>query len=289
MTGYRRGEPDGAPGRSGERGASCPPVLSDQEFRQFRTLLHEVAGISMSDAKKPLVSGRLAKRIRQCGLGSYSDYFRLLAREQAELQVAVDLLTTNETYFFREPKHFEFLREQILPPRRGPQKIRIWSGACSSGEEPYSLAMTLADSLGQQPWEVVASDISTRVLEKARTGLYRLDDAQTLPRSTLIRHCLKGVGEHDGCFLVKPELRERIRFMQVNLNAPLPDLGDFDVIFLRNVMIYFDQETKRRVVRRLLPRLRPGGYFIVSHSESLNGVSDELRLVSPSIYRKPHA
>lgn len=264
-------------------------VLSDKEFQQFRGMIFEIAGISMSEAKKPLVSGRLAKRIRQHGLPSYGDYFRLLMRERAELQVAVDLLTTNETYFFREPKHFNFLRERILPELGNRTTVRIWSGACSTGEEPYSIAMTLAETLGSRPWELVASDLSTRVLEKARAGVYPMVDAEDIPRPLLAKYCLKGVGEHAGTLMIDPALRSHMRFQQINLNTALPELGEFEVIFLRNVMIYFDLETKRQVVRRMLPLLRPGGYFIISHSESLNGVSDELKVVTPSIYRKPHA
>lgn len=264
-------------------------VLSDKEFQQYRGMIFDIAGISLSDAKKPLVSGRLAKRIRQHALSSYGDYFRLLMRDQAEQQVAVDLLTTNETYFFREPKHFAFLREHILPELAQRTTLRVWSGACSTGEEPYSIAMTLAEALGNRPWELVASDLSTRVLEKARSGLYRATDADDIPRPLLVRHCLKGVGEHAGTLLIDPALRNRMSFQQINLNAALPPLGEFEVIFLRNVMIYFDLETKRQVVRRLLPLLRPGGYFIISHSESLNGVCNELKVVAPSIYRKPHA
>ncbi|MFJ5235640.1 CheR family methyltransferase [Pseudomonas neuropathica] len=265
------------------------PVLSDKEFQQFRGMIFEIAGISMSDAKKPLISGRLAKRVRQHGLSGYGEYFRLLMSERAELQVAVDLLTTNETYFFRESKHFDFLRERILPELLDRSTLRVWSGACSSGEEPYSIAMTLADALGNRPWELLASDLSTRMLEKARVGLYDIADAENIPRPLLTRYCLKGVGEQAGKLLIDPALCNRLRFQQINLNSALPELGEFEVIFLRNVMIYFDLETKRQVVRRMLPLLKPGGYFIVSHSESLNGVCDELKVVAPSIYRKPHA
>jgi chemotaxis protein methyltransferase CheR len=148
--------------------------------------------------------------------------------------------------------------------------------------------MTMAESLGDRAWEVVASDISTRVLETARSGLYPMADAGDIPKPLLSKYCLKGGGPHEGAFLVDRSLRSRVNFLQVNLNSSLPNLGEFDVIFLRNVMIYFGMETKRQVVRRMLSHLRPGGYFIVSHSESLNGVSDELKVVVPSIYRKPH-
>lgn len=264
--------------------------LSDQEFSQFQRLLHQLAGIHLSAAKKALVSGRLAKRLARHRLASYAEYFRLLtgSQDKAELQVAVDLLTTNETYFFREQKHFDFLRHRILTAHKPGRAFRVWSAACSSGEEPYSIAMVLADVLGDNHhWEVVASDICTRVLEKARHGHYPMERASGVPRDYLSRFCLKGVGTQAGTLLVEHRLRERVSFRQVNLNQPIPALGEFDLIFLRNVMIYFDLETKRQVVQRMVPLLRPGGHFLVGHSENLNGVTDALQSVAPSIYRKP--
>ena len=263
--------------------------LSDQEFRQFQELIFTIAGISMSQAKKQLVGGRLAKRLVQHGMRSYGDYFRLLMEPagRAELQVAVDLLTTNETYFFREPKHFALLREQVLPSLKGQGQVRIWSGACSSGEEAYSLAMTLADCLGGQDWQIVASDICTKVLASAQAGHYPMTRASDIPPAYLNRFCLRGVDGQQGSFLIERALRQKIEFRQINLNQTLPALGQFDVIFLRNVMIYFDLETKRQVVQRLLPSLKKGGYFVVSHSESLNGVTDALKMICPSVYRKP--
>ena len=263
--------------------------LSDQEFRQFQDMIFVIAGISMSPSKKQLVGGRLAKRLAHHGVTSYGDYFAMLVGPGggAELQVAVDLLTTNETYFFREPKHFAFLRDQILPELKNQSMARVWSGACSSGEEPYSLAMTLAESRGMEGWEIVASDICSKVLAKARAGHYPIARAADIPPASLNRFCLKGVDAQQGTFLVERALREKIDFRQINLNQSLPALGVFDVIFLRNVMIYFDMDTKRQVVQRLLPALKPGGYFVVSHSESLNGVTDALKMVCPSVYRKP--
>lgn len=260
--------------------------LTDKEFQLIQNLMYRVAGINFSSAKKSLVSGRLAKRLRQKNLRTYGDYFRIVSHEPSELQVAIDLLTTNETYFFREQKHFDFLDQQILSTLKGRSTLRIWSAACSSGEEVYSIAMTLAERWGTRPWEVLGSDISTNVLEKARSGHYPLSDATGIPKALLQKYCLKGVGAQEGTLLIDSALRERVRFMQINLNEPLPKLGEFDVIFLRNVMIYFDMETKRQVVRRLLPFLRPDGHFIVSHSESLNGITDNLQMVKPSIYRK---
>ncbi len=263
--------------------------ISDQEFTQFQRLIRQLAGISLSPAKKALVCSRLGKRLAQHHMRSYGEYFNLLTdrHHQEELQTAVDLLTTNETYFFREPKHFDFLRQQILPGHKPGRPFRVWSAACSSGEEPYSIAMVLADLLGDGPWEVVASDISTRVLGKARAGHYPLERTSGISREYLSRYCLKGVGSQQGILQVEGKLRGRVNFMQLNLSKQLPSLGEFDLIFLRNVMIYFDIETKRQVVQRMLPLLRAGGHFLIGHSESLNGVVDTLQAVAPAIYRKP--
>jgi chemotaxis protein methyltransferase CheR len=264
-------------------------TISDLEFSQFQKLIYQQAGIHMSSAKKALVCGRLAKRLSEYRLDSYGDYFKLLTatNHADELQVAVDLLTTNETYFFREPKHFDFLRNKILSGHKPGRNFRVWSAACSSGEEPYSIAMVLADHFGDGQWEVVASDICTRVLEKARSGCYPLERTTGISREHLFKYCLKGVASRANTLRVDEKLRNRVNFMQVNLNESLPPMGEFDLIFLRNVMIYFDQNTKRQVVRRLLPVLRPGGHFMISHSETLNGVVDTLQALAPSIYRKP--
>jgi len=264
-------------------------ILQEKEFTQFRELIYRIAGISMSSGKKPLVTSRLAKRLKYHGLFRYSDYIKMItsASGKAELQMAVDLLTTNETHFFREPKHFDFLRQQVLPQRKPGKTLRIWSAACSSGEEPYSIAMLLDQVLGTAPWEIVASDLSTRVLEKARSGLFPMERMPEIPRHYLSNYCLKGTGDQEGTLLIERKLRERVHFMQHNLTEAPPKLAEFDVIFLRNVMIYFDQDTKRRVVSRLLSLLRPGGYFLVGHSETLNGINTEVRLVQPAVYLKP--
>lgn len=264
-------------------------ALKDHEFNQIRELIYTIAGISMAPSKKPLVSSRLSKRLRDGGHRSFGDYVRFITAPSnaGELQMAVDLLTTNETHFFREIKHFDFLRQQVLPAREPGRPLRIWSAACSSGEEPYSIALLLADVLQTSPWEVVGSDISTRVLEKARSGIYPLARSKDIPLSLLKQYCLKGTGQHADVFMIDKKLRSQVQFIHLNLNKTLPKLGLFDVIFLRNVMIYFDPDTKRNVVQRMLPLLRPGGYFLVGHSETLGGVCDSLCAVAPSIYRKP--
>lgn len=265
-------------------------TITDVEFGQLRRLLFQNAGISLSDAKKTMVIGRLHKRLAACGLDNFTVYLRKIASgDEAELRIMVDLLTTNETYFFRESKHFDFLRQYVLnrPNPRAP--FSVWSAACSSGEEPYTVAMVLMDALGPDvSWDILASDISTRILERAQTGHYIMERAKNIPPSMLGKYCLKGVRAQEGTFLVSRELRNRVRFRYLNLIEALPgNLGPFDFIFLRNVMIYFETETKRKVVQSLTRKLRSGGYFLVGHSENLAGVDDTLVSVRPAIYRKP--
>ncbi len=263
-------------------------VISDTEFGHFQRFIYDAAGISLSPGKKALVCGRLSKRLQARQLTTFSEYFRLLkSGDAAEVQTAVDLLTTNETYFFREPRHFEMLRELAGAHRGRAQPLRVWSAACSSGEEPYSIAMVLADVLGDSGWELMGSDISVRMLERSRLGHYPLERTRHIPNAYLKRYCLRGIGEQSGTLLVDRTLRQRVSFRQVNLNAPLPAMPPFDVVFLRNVMIYFNAETKRQVVARIVSLLKPGGHFMIGHSESLNDISDAVVPVAPSIYRKP--
>jgi len=266
-------------------------AITDQEFALFQRLIYRLAGISLSDQKKVLLVGRLTRRLKHFGLDTFAQYYRLLASGEhpEEVQKMVDLLTTNETYFFREPQHFDFLATLAslatrASQRRDSRPFRVWSGACSSGEEPYSVAMVLAEQLPNTPWEVVASDISLTVLQRAQAGIYPLERTQGIPPALLKKYCLKGVRAQEGTLLVNAQLRQRVHFRQINLTQPIEGIGQFDVIFLRNVMIYFDAETKRQVVHNMLPALRPDGHFIVGHSESLNGITDRLSPVRPTIY-----
>jgi chemotaxis protein methyltransferase CheR len=265
------------------------PTLTDSEFETLRKLLYEAVGINLTPEKKALVTGRLSKRIVDLGLSSFGDYFRRIAGNQDphERQWAFNALTTNETSFFREPQHFAYLTESILPMHPRGEMFRVWSAASSTGEEPYSIAMTLAERLEKAPWEILASDISTKVLDQARRGLYPMQRAEQIPKPYLRNYCLKGTGPQEGSFMIDPWPKERVRFLQVNLVAPLPDLGTFDLIFLRNVLIYFDPPTKRRVVESLLRALKPGGHFFSGHSESLTGMVAGLVPIKPAIYRKP--
>jgi len=260
--------------------------LTDAEFDLFRSMIYEAAGISLSPIKKALVAGRLSKRVRHYSLSSYGDYFNLVKSDSnGEFQIAVDMLTTNETFFFREPKHFNFLRQHVFPDwRNGPR--RIWSAASSTGEEAYTLAMMLAEHSPTGSWEIVGTDISTRVLDVARSGHYPMARTKDIPKVYLKKYCLKGVGSQEGTFIIGPEIKPKVSFTHANLNNNLSQLASFDVIFLRNVMIYFDMETKKHVVSQLVRQLKPGGYFMIGHSESLNGITDAVEAVAPSIYRK---
>lgn len=268
-----------------------PSPISAHEFMLFKRLIYKLAGISLSDAKQVLLVSRLTCRLKQYEFSTFGQYYRMVASGQypEEVQTMVDLLTTNETYFFREPKHFAFLRDEIIAKRQSTATFRVWSAASSSGEEIYTLAMVLADSLPDSPWEIVGSDICTRVLEKAATGHYSLARTEGIPPAFMQKYCLKGVRSNAGTFLIVPELRERTRFCQINLTQPIKaNIGDFDVIFVRNVMIYFDAETKAKVVNHLLPRLKRGGHLIIGHSESLSGLNvGPLDNVCPTVYRKP--
>lgn len=267
--------------------ALTQPILDDKSFQGFQSLIFAAAGIHLSDAKRSMVAGRLAKRLKILGQSDYRTYLERIKRDPVEHQLAVNLLTTNETWFFRESKHFDFLRNHILPNFSGSASCRIWSAACSSGEEPYSLAMLLDDYFGSNgDWHISASDISTRVLEAASQGHYPLARAEHIPEAWLKRYCLKGTGEYDGSFLMNRSLRSRIHFCQKNLDNLETFSKPFDVVFLRNVLIYFSPETKRKVVAAVLSQLKPGGVLMVGHSETLNGISTSVQTLAPSIYRK---
>jgi len=264
--------------------------LSDREFNRIQAFIFDEAGITLAPTKKTLVSGRLERRLRHHGLASYTDYLALLDAHRCpqEHQLAIDLLTTNETYFFREPRHFELLADVAREATLARRPLRVWSAASSSGEEAYSIAMVLADTQGALPWEILGSDISQRMLAKARAGHYPEERTRHVPTDYRRRWCLRGTGAQAGTVLVERGLRARVRFESVNLNQALPaqGLGLFDFIFLRNVLIYFTGDTKREVVGRLIPQLAPGGRLLVGHSETLNDLGLPLRAESPSVYRR---
>ncbi|WP_084545030.1 CheR family methyltransferase [Derxia gummosa] len=276
-----------AAGTTGAGYLNGGPRLPLPLFRQLRELFERESGVHLKDVKLPLVEGRLARHLARLGADGWDDYLARVRADTSERQHFIDLLTTNETHFFREPAHFELLRDTILPSLPPGRRPNLWCAASSTGEEPYTLAMVLAEALGPTGYDLLASDISTRVLEVARAGRYPVEDAADIPAPLRRRWCLRGTGSQEGRFALSPVLHQRLRFEQINLCTPLPAIGPFDVVFLRNVMIYFPPATKRRVVESVTRTLRPGGWLITSHSESLHGFSDELKTWRPSVYRKP--
>ncbi|MGY2169746.1 CheR family methyltransferase [Pseudomonas gingeri] len=262
------------------------PTLGDSEFRRLQTLMAEASGIVLAPNKRPLVAGRLMKRLRHYQLDNYTEYLQMLDQPAylKERRLVVDLLTTNETYFFREHPHFDFLGTW-LARQKGP--LKFWSAACSSGEEPYSMAMVIQEHLRGGDWSILASDLSLSMLEKAAEGIYDMAQAKYFPQGWLQRHCLSGVGDMSGRFRVQAALRERVSLREINIVQPLPDgLGLFDVIFLRNVLIYFNNEEKQRIVQRLVNQLRPGGLLFIGHAESIHGFDLPVRLLNPSVYER---
>lgn len=277
-------------------------VLSEKEFAQFRELIYKVAGISLSENKKHLVQSRLQKRLRHHSLTRYQDYYNLVATQEVnspEMIELVNCITTNKTDFFREPHHFEFVTKTLLPEverrtaRGEPKRLRIWHAGCSTGEEPYTLAITLAEALGREhEWDVrqLASDIDTQVLSHAEHGVYERERVETIPAPLISKYFLGGKGEKSGFVKVKPELQRQITFRRINLledNWPIRHGALFDVVFCRNVVIYFDKPTRKRLFARYASVLRPGGYMFIGHSESLIGISDAFESLGKTIYRLP--
>lgn len=260
--------------------------LTDAEFALFQKLIYEWAGIHMPDSKKALVSSRIMKRLRHYGFGTYTEYLRLVrsAEQAGEKQMMINLLTTNETYFFREPQHFDWLRERAAAHDR-PDAFRVWSAACSTGQEAYSVAMVLSETLGERAWQVMGSDISERALSQALGASYPIEQANEIPQPYLKKYCLRGTGAEQGKFCITPQILKNVRFHLLNLLAHSPGaFGSFDVVFLRNVMIYFDRETRKKVAELLAQSLKPGGYIVIGHAESLHGITDRLVAVRPTIY-----
>lgn len=266
-------------------------TFSDREFKRISEIMYEAAGLSFNDSKKSLIQSRLAPRIQRMGLDCFSDYIALLEDESqvTEFQMAVDLLTTNETYFFREPKHYDLL-EQELSARKSRAPLSIWSAASSFGDEAYSTAMLLSDlqTMGRigADWSILGTDISHRVLLSAKEAVYPEDRLRAVSPERLRRYCLRGEGESEGQVLIQDKIRQRVQFGRLNLCQPIDDIGPFDVVFLRNVLIYFDITTKIDVVDRVLATLKPGGLFFLGTAEGRVNCHTPLQTVQPGAFRK---
>ncbi|MES2674765.1 MAG: CheR family methyltransferase [Pseudomonadota bacterium] len=260
---------------------------TDKEFYAFQQLILKQIGIFLPLEKKTLLMNRLWKRLNACQLKNYDEYYNFIVGKhgQQELALALELITTNETYFFREQKHFDFMAEQILPKYRTGDQLRVWSAAASTGEEPYSIAMLLADRCAAN-WELLCSDVNASVIEQAIIGIYPDVRVQNIPENYLRRFCRKGTGPQEGFVRVVADLRARVNFFTLNLNMNIShDLGKFDVVFLRNILIYFENDIKEKVLERIAGTLKPNGILFIGHSESLHGITQRFVPIKPAIYR----
>jgi chemotaxis protein methyltransferase CheR len=265
--------------------------LKAREFDQIRELAYQYCGLNIHAGKEELVAARLGKVMRELGIPTFAQYYHYVTSDKSgqALVVMIDALTTNHTSFFREPQHFEFLSSVVLPPLANRPRIDIWSAACSTGEEPYSLAMaTLEHYEKTQPPEIriMATDISTRAIAAGERGVYPVERIQGMDRAMMKKYLLRGSGKSEGLCRIKPHVRGLVQFQRTNLMEPFPNIGTFPLILCRNIMIYFDAQTQEQLVRRLCQQLEPGGYLFIGHSESLNGISHPLKYVRPAIYRK---
>jgi chemotaxis protein methyltransferase CheR len=266
--------------------------IGAEEYEFIRQLVYEHSRINLGAEKRTLVAARVAKRLRALKLPAFDIYCQYLrsSKGKLELPFLVEAISTNHTYFYRESRHFDFLKEVVIPNwrARATRSIRIWSAAGSSGEEPYTIAIVLAEALGfHVDWRILATDISMRMLELGRGGIYSADRLTHVPEQCQRQYFQRGVGASEGQFRVKEELRRRVEFKQLNLLQPMyPFATEFDLVFCRNVMIYFDRETQQALVEKMTPHLLGGGYLMIGHSENLNGIRHCLSAVEPAIYQK---
>ena len=291
----------GRPALPPESIQAAPPQISDREFALFQDLIRRTAGIHLSDVKKALVLSRLSRRLRQLGFATFHEYYdHLLSGDQEECVRMIDCMTTNETRFFREEDQFRFLESDVLPAWRaeaeagGRQRhVRAWCAGCSTGEEPYSLAMVLLRALPPGAgWviDILATDLSTRALDHARQAVWPIDRAAEIPAEYLKAYMLRGTRSQEGRMKAGPKIRALVRFERLNLNDERYAVtGPFDLVLCRNVLIYFDEELKARVIGRLLDLLGPDGYLLTGHAEGLVGLTSRLRTVRPSIFAAPAA
>lgn|SRR5689334_9358574 len=261
-------------------------------FDKFRVLIYETCGITLSENKEALVASRIGKRMRTLGVTDYGLYYGMVTSDRSgnEMTELVNSISTNVTHFFREPRHFELLTEwlQDWVQKQGRKPVRIWSAACSTGEEPYSISMTVMDALNSAAdVQIQASDISTKVIQIAKYGVYKPQDVQNIPMPTLKKYFQVGGAAEAELYRVKPAIRDMVQFHQINLSTPPYAVqGQLDVIFCRNVMIYFNRDLRKLLVRTFQDMLRPGGYLVVGLAESLSGIQHDMQVIEPSVYRK---
>jgi chemotaxis protein methyltransferase CheR len=267
--------------------------MSDDNFEVIRRIAYEFTGITLSDHKKEMIYSRLSRRIRALRIGNFDRYCDILqSSHHEEHNEFINSITTNLTAFFRESHHFDFLKKTVLPELRqknaASKRIRIWSAGCSTGEEPYSISMCIKDAAFAPDWDVkvLATDLDSNVVDKGRSGVYELDRINGIEEAHLKKWCLKDKSQEQGRLRMKPALQQLIAFKRLNLMEEWPMKGPFDVIFCRNVVIYFNKPTQRILFDRYADILKPGGYLFIGHSESLNKVTDRFESLGKTIYRK---
>ena len=267
--------------------------LDKKVFNKIRKLVYEQSGINLSEEKEALVRARLTKRMRALAMDNANEYFKMVEEDKSgrELIALLDVISTNVTYFFREDDHFNFLKTVFQEwESEGQRKFRIWSAACSSGEEPYTIAMTLAETINisSTDTKILATDISTNVLGMAQEGIYSDRKLEKVPRQLRSKYFKKAGGSLNGMYQISPNIRNLITFARLNLSAETyPLKGPLDVVIIRNVMIYFDNRIRQRVVDNITRLIKPGGYLIIGHSESLNGLNvPQYKMIKPSVYKK---
>ena len=259
--------------------------ISEKAYENFTQLIFEEIGVSLNEHKKALLESRLFKRMLHHNISSYDEYFALCKESIEEKLEMLNLITTNETYFFRESEHFSFLKTYLMN-YESKTKVRIWSAASSVGAEAYSIAMMCDSLLAYNMWEVLGSDINSTVIKKARMGLYPITWSKKISDEFRHKYCLKGKGKYEGQFLVNRQLAKNVRFQSNNLLEANNDFGYFNIVFLRNVLIYFNNETRIKVIKNLLENMRSGSYLIISQTENINGLNlNELEQIQPSIFR----
>lgn len=261
--------------------------LSSADFQRVRKVIHEYCGIFINEGKEALVQSRLSKRMRSLGIHTYEQYLNLIEHDKpgGEFLAFVDVLTTNKTSFYRENKHFEFIKEVIYPSMNGRQ-VKWWSAGCSTGEEPITLAMNLLESQRQTGWrsaKILATDISRDVLQVAKSGVYKPQKISGIPSQYLSKYFTR---QTDGSFMVRPEVHRMITFGRLNLNDRWPLKGMFQLIMCRNVMIYFNRNTQEQIIPRFRELLEPGGYLFLGHSETMNAAKLGFKIVAPAVYQK---
>ncbi|EOC99261.1 CheR family methyltransferase [Caldisalinibacter kiritimatiensis] len=274
--------------------------LSERDYRKIKELVYTSIGVNLTESKKSLIKSRLSKRLRQLNFNKFSDYIEFLNQNPNELEIMFNLITTNVTNFFREENHFKFLRKKYLPTiktqttnKANQMEIRIWSAGCSTGEEPYSISITINEFFknNKPPCKILASDINTEVLKKAHKGIYPRKQVERIPYELLVKYFKLGINENEGLFKIKDSVKQLVTFKKINLNTEkeYPIKKPLDIIFCRNVFIYFDSETQNKILNKFYNVLKPQGILFLGHSEKINIESGNIKgwnQIQPTIYKK---